>query len=315
MVNDRRVINGQSLSRFSVAALGYPARRRDRLTPKEAAHNLLEELLVEAEANNYQEIYFIAHSLGGIVVKQMILDALDRSPLFAQRIRAVIFVSVPSSTARFQSMLSRLPLADAMAGPIIRYFLTPGGTQYLQELDNSWSYLIADGNEKAHVAQHCAYETRPVGLPPFTAVVVPQSQSENQCASKFVANNENHVSIIKATLDSPIHSWARNQILSASGAAPITPWVPVPRPECKRYPKGMLFTVGGYGALRRLSFLAAVEADICDTSIVARVVERGNPIIFGGNTGDACSGHLQYNSLVAGVNLTIPRSCVNDAGR
>src|SRR4051812_29985549 len=89
MVNDRAVHNDQSLSQFSVAALGYPASRRDHLTPKQAAQNLLEDLTMELKTHDYQEIYFIAHSLGGVIVKQLLVDAINRNPQLLERTRAV----------------------------------------------------------------------------------------------------------------------------------------------------------------------------------------------------------------------------------
>jgi pimeloyl-ACP methyl ester carboxylesterase len=314
MVNDRLVINGQSLSQFSIAALGYPSSRHDRLTPPQAARNLLEELAIEFKRNDYEEVFFVGHSLGGLVVKQILIDALNRSPQIAERTRAVISIAAPSTTARLGSMLSRLPLAKTMAGTMIKYLLTPEGTQYLHDLDDSWSDIIAGANGKVRLSQHCAYETRPIGVPPFSTILVPQQHSESNCTSKFVANNENHVTIVKPSADSPIHSWVRDQILSASGPTPIVSWAPLRRPECRPYPTGMLFRVGGYGVLKRLSFMAVVDQDDCGHTIIATVMGRGNPIIFGGHTGDACTGHLHYNSMGPGLKVTMPRSCVNDAG-
>lgn len=312
MVNDRIVLNGQSLSQFSVAALGYPAKRYDSLTPRQAAQNLLEELAIEFKKRDYKEVYFISHSLGGIVTKQLLLAALRDHPEIAQRTRAVFMIAVPSAYARLETMLRRLPLGKTMAGPMIKYLLTPDGAQYLQDLEQAWSDVLAGQDPRMRLAQHCAYETRPVSIGPFSAVVVPQQQAESACTSRFIANNENHISIVKPNSAAMIHVWVRDRILAASGPSPMMRWAPVFRPECRPYEQGMLFRVGGYGLFRQLSFDARVEQDRCGPSIQAVVIARGNPIIMGRHKSDSCTEYRDYNSLVAGIRLKMPRSCIND---
>ena len=314
MVNDRTVLNAQSLSQFSIAALGYPARRHDHLTPQQAAQNLLEELKIEFKRRDYREVYFISHSLGGIVTKQILLDALGQMPQIAQRTRAIFLVGVPSADARLEIMLSKLPLGKAIAGPMLKYLLTEQGTQYLRNIDDTWSDVLAGRYPGINIAQHCAYETRPVGIRPFSAVVVPRQQAESTCVSKLIANNENHISIVKPQTGSPIHAWVRDRILAASGPAPMMPWEPVFRPECRPYRPGLRFRVGGYGLFKKLSFTAVVEHDQCGPTVLATVVQRGNPILLGGHNADSCTEYEHYNSLAAGMQINIPRSCINDSG-
>jgi hypothetical protein len=97
MVNDRTALTVESLSQFSIAALGYPASRRDRLTPRQAAQNLLEELTVEFKRRDYQEVYFIAHSLGGVITKQLLLDSLQRTPNVFFLCEEVLIYDAPES--------------------------------------------------------------------------------------------------------------------------------------------------------------------------------------------------------------------------
>jgi hypothetical protein len=242
----------------------------------------------------------------------MLLDALARAPQIAERTRAILLIGVPSAEARLETMLRRLPLGKAMAGPIIKYLLTEQGAEYLRNLDDTWSDVLAGRNSKIHVAQHCAYETRPVGVGPFSAVVVPQQQSERTCTSKFIANNENHVSIVKPYTGSGIHAWVRDRILATSGPSPMTPWEPVFRPECRPHQPGMRFRVGGYGLFKQLSFTAEIEQDDCGPTVLATVIRRGNPVLVGAHHSDSCTEYRHYNSLGPGVQINIPRSCIND---
>ena len=119
----------------------------------------------------------------------------------------------------------------------------------------------------------------------------------------------------KADRKSPIHVWVRDHILDASGPSPRTPWVPIPKAVCKPHAQGMLFSVGGYGLRKRLGFTAVAEQDACGPNVIATVVKKEKTARFGGHNTDACSGHHHFNSLVPGMKLTIPRMCVNDAGR
>jgi hypothetical protein len=314
MVNDRFAHNGEALSEFTVMALGYPARRGDRLTPAEAAQNLLGELIHEVRERSYKEIYFIAHSLGGIITKQILVEASVRHRTLVERTRAVFLIAVPSTNARFGSMLSRLSLGKAVAGPIIQYLVTPQGSRYLRDLDEKWNDLLSGRVPGIRISQHCAYETRPVRFGPFATIVVSQSESESVCTSTLIANKESHVSIAKAWGESPVHVWVRTHILSASGPSPSAPWAPFVRPDCKPLPPGSRFRVAGFGARRKLSFLAEVERDNCEPDIVATVVERDRRVYLG-HSSDACTGHVHYNSLSAGTKINMPRSCINDPRR
>src|SRR5262249_30453516 len=147
---DRHVISGESLSNFTVAAMAYPANHRDGLTARQAANNLLEELLIELRTHKYDEIYFIAHSLGGWIVK----DILVHAPEIAERTRAVFMIAVPSPDARFTGVLSALFFARSITWHIITSLLTPEGSRYLLDVDEAWGDLLAGANPLIHVTQY-----------------------------------------------------------------------------------------------------------------------------------------------------------------
>lgn len=79
------------------------------------ATNVLERLLVAPELT-HQPIIFICHSLGGLIVKQMLLDLKEqehRRPQarsFLERVRGVVFISTPHTGSDKATWLVRLRL-------------------------------------------------------------------------------------------------------------------------------------------------------------------------------------------------------------
>jgi pimeloyl-ACP methyl ester carboxylesterase len=319
IVNDRTTINGQSLSQYSVAAVGYPAARADRLTPRQAALNLLGDVAREVRAGSYKEVFIIAHSLGGIVIKQMLSDALARSPDLVERTRAVFLIATPTRGSNLANFAKYLPLTDSIAGNMVQYLQTEDGHRYLLDLSDSWEGLTSGNNPSVTFAKYCAFETGPMRFLRIpTTVIVPQVESEVGCTQTHVANNEDHVSIVKpATVDAPIHMWVRGLILQAAArpGAQGRPAGAAQSSHCQAYGQGQRFSVGGYGFFGDLAYSARVERDDCQPMIAATVEERGKAIEYGGHSTDSCSEHHHFNTLTPGMRISIPRTCVNRRSR
>ena len=63
------------LSTYSTATLGYPASKSDRYSPADITAKLMHELSVQPELEKHEAIYFVAHSFGGLVVEQLLVNA------------------------------------------------------------------------------------------------------------------------------------------------------------------------------------------------------------------------------------------------
>jgi pimeloyl-ACP methyl ester carboxylesterase len=94
----------------------------------------------------HQEVVFVAHSLGGILVEEMLL----RHPVEAARVKFIVSYGTPhegSSLARLASIYDRDPLLNDLSDASDNAFLT--------ELENNWR-----GHDSVNgIHRFCAYET------------------------------------------------------------------------------------------------------------------------------------------------------------
>ena len=130
---------------------------------------------------NYQTVVFVAHSMGGLVVMQELLDHPER--------RLQVPVAVLYATPQEGSLLAALG-SKALNNPALAEMVPANSSQYLDGLDHSWS--LTPSNQRT--ALICAYETKSVdGLP-----VVDRFSSTRFCeGARFAIGGADHISIVK----------------------------------------------------------------------------------------------------------------------
>jgi pimeloyl-ACP methyl ester carboxylesterase len=163
---------------YNVFAVEYPSPflRRSYMIDELVDHVRL--VLSDAGVLGYESIVFVAHSLGGVVVRGLLTKYRNVVP----KTRFAYFIATPttgSDLARIGRMISRNPqLGDLLP-------ITENG--YLASLQSTW--LAA----RLGVRSYCAYET----LTTFGALVVPRESATNLCTERLDPMNANHISIAK----------------------------------------------------------------------------------------------------------------------
>lgn len=146
----------------------------------------------EAQSGRYETVIFVAHSLGGVLTRQVLLgdDALRR------KTAALYLFAVPQQG----SHLATLATALGFASPVVRQLSSKraGSSEtYLDELNRTWI------DRQADVAAYCAYETQPTPVSQKAIVgwmkffVVLQRSAGALCNKAFVPLNADHNSIIE----------------------------------------------------------------------------------------------------------------------
>lgn len=158
------------------------------------AANMLEHLLVEPEAINHP-LYFICHSLGGLVVKQVIRradtekDARPEAGRFLMGVAGVIFMATPHSGASLASTLSYF-------GGVLK--LSPAITSLLENdpslIDlNQWYRNWADAHQ-AQCRHRVFFETQSIK----GVTTVPAGTADpGLVKTPVVAIDADHISICK----------------------------------------------------------------------------------------------------------------------
>jgi hypothetical protein len=124
-----------------------------------------------APFSRHKEVIFFCHSLGGLIVKQLLLD----NPQYAQKIPFIVFYATPgagSFVARFASVFSDDPLLQAMSNA--------GDNKYLLNLEDRWR------SAKFHLHRYCAYEERKMRPHALRAIVVGGTADAEQKLRDFV---------------------------------------------------------------------------------------------------------------------------------
>ena len=173
--------------------------------------------------DRYEQIIIVAHSMGGLLTKSMLLEwqtAGDPDGMLARTI-AVMFLGVPSQGSQqapnpgLQSYLYKLMGADKIAGVCGRQAqdMFPGLLNtYLRDLERRWEELLntrrAASRSPAPLVQ-CAYETVPEpvlgGL--TGAMIVDELYAQTQCSSAQVGLPTHHTMLPKPeNLQDDVHS-------------------------------------------------------------------------------------------------------------
>jgi pimeloyl-ACP methyl ester carboxylesterase len=208
------LMNGDNMLReFTVATLGYYTPLLSRAsTIEELSTRLLSYLHDRRVFEEYREIYFVTHSMGGLLVKRMLTDLHRPNEIKKLRqVKAVLFISTPAqgaSVAEIGSWFSENPQLRDMGEAELNSFI--------QSVENQWQNLMRERGAAQFPRSFCAYETLPIrGL-----MIVNRIYAATSCDHNPIGFDENHVNIVKPLgIESDVYIWARSRIQDASNLA------------------------------------------------------------------------------------------------
>ena len=202
----------QAFERFSVARVRYNTPLLTRTsTIEEIATRVLRRLQDEG-VFNHDEIYFVSHSMGGIITKRMLV-ALNRQSQKEKlsRVKAALFISTPAQGSNIAEIGGWLS-----SNPQLRDIRPADMNSFLQALENDWGDLFRERRPSRFPLSFCAYETKST----YGAVIVPRTLAATYCDQNPIAIDENHSDIVKpVNADADIYKWARARILETSNLA------------------------------------------------------------------------------------------------
>lgn len=172
---------------YSVLVTSYPSAFA---TIEDAVSHVQEQLTARRIFHDYREIHFVAHSMGGLIVKRLLAD-LNRGPTseMLSRVRSVILLGTPSQGTDIAALGAWLAMYPQLGG------MTPSKlNDYLVVIEKQWRNLLNDRREGVGTAlrAHCVVETRPT----YGVVVVSRAQATTGCDS-FLPVDADHVAIAK----------------------------------------------------------------------------------------------------------------------
>ena len=178
-------------------------------TIEEIAVRMLRQIEDTGVFEKFNEVYFIAHSMGGLVVKRVLVE-LNRPAQIdkLRKVKAALLIAVPtqgSNSAELASFLSVNPQIANMKPADLNVFL--------QGLENQWQNLMRDRQASPFPRSFCAYETKPT----YGTVIVSRVYTATYCDQNQFPVDDNHLEIVKpVSRASTIYDWARARILETS---------------------------------------------------------------------------------------------------
>ncbi|MGC3976202.1 MAG: alpha/beta hydrolase [Nitrospira sp.] len=178
---------------------------------EELTTQLLSELNDAKLFEQYKSVVLIAHSMGGLVAKNMLIKLNTPGEVKKLRqVKTIIYMGTPAQGARGAWWLQWFSW-----DPQVKDLLPADTNTFLQGIDNNWRQLIDERNRLGEMfpKSFCAYEThRTKGVP-----IVDRTSAQTWCDSEMQGMPYNHVEIVKpARRDGDVrYEWTRARILQA----------------------------------------------------------------------------------------------------
>lgn len=227
IASDSRAYPGESpplsLDKFSIYTLDYRALYASEATIQEAAVHIADRLSSEPLFKRYNHVWFVAHSLGGILIKKVLIiySEQDRDALL-DRTAGVFLFGVPTRGS---------PLAEAWAVErfavltwvigrrynVVKDLRPESATAFLDSMENSWVDLLLKRQRTPRYRTpfvYCAYEVNSIfGL----FKVVDALFAATRCEENPHPFPRDHLTIVKPIdVEDDPHVWLRERIRRSS---------------------------------------------------------------------------------------------------
>lgn len=218
---DRRAFDGAEapppLSTFASYTLDYRVVYKGNNTIEHAAQQVAELLQASDLFRRYNRVFFVTHSLGGILIKRtLLLYDDDGYDTLLNRVAGVFFMGVPAAGSPVAN------LAESTVGAFLtsiigkRYRVVTDlrpdtAAAFLGSLERSWTAFVNRRRllyQQAPPRIFCVNETEKIGN---AVQAVPELYSQ-ACLGERSSMTRNHLELVKPAGRDNLHDWVRERI-------------------------------------------------------------------------------------------------------
>jgi pimeloyl-ACP methyl ester carboxylesterase len=197
LASDKIAVRGMVPTKYSYGTLGYPD--GGALDIQEVIDKLREELVRSEAYSTHASMSFVGHSLGGIVVKDLVMGLSTK-----KMIEGVLLVSVPSEGANIADYIKVLP--EVITGRLVVDLAR--GTTILRSINTKWHEFFED-RKNGLPAVGCAVEK----VATNGVMVVPPEAMTTDCDGSRYPIVENHIDIVKPlSISSDVYVWMKGRM-------------------------------------------------------------------------------------------------------
>ena len=206
---------GRQLLQFHMYSVDYRSAFSSSLSTTELVSHVFEAIEAEDIFKNYTYLWFVTHSLGGIITKK-IIDYYDNKPRHLRKILGVSLLGVPSQGSKVAEDADKIDFMIELFGQNYKLIedLRPAKiNSFLEDTEDNWHRLLKEHRRgDAKVPRiYCAYEKDPIfaGI-----VVVPELFTSTICDDSPKAIDADHIDMVKppASGQWQTHFWLRRTI-------------------------------------------------------------------------------------------------------
>jgi pimeloyl-ACP methyl ester carboxylesterase len=199
---------GAALATYSTATLQFPAGPEGNLSIPQIVAFLRTDMLLAGVHKDYREIYFIAHSLGGLVIKELLLSTrTEDEKILHDRTKAIFLIATPASGSEAVKLFPQL--LRALGGRLTVDLRPIMENAYLEGLQDRWDNFLGAHPRGRRPAVFCAYETKPI----YGYLVVSRQFTEPFCDGQKQPFVEDHISIVKpSSRNARMYAWVRDRL-------------------------------------------------------------------------------------------------------
>ena len=226
--DERLLYRNRRLADFDIYSVNYSdafsIQEHKDVSIEEIAQQVASALESHSILRTHNHVWIIAHSLGGILVKRILIKwSTNGYRRYIDRIVGISFLGVPSNGAPLAEV------SDFWFGRLLSNWLgynarlvsdlkTASSTNtFLAALENDWANFARDRNPRFPRIS-CAYETvaeyNIFWVHPIK--IVPKIYTATACDGEAIAISKTHVALPKpSSLDDPIEDWLFNSMREA----------------------------------------------------------------------------------------------------
>lgn len=202
----QELFNDKDFSHYDVLVFGYLSECGPSFNIREIAISLETQLNKHLRKKKYKSMSFVAHSMGGLVTREFILNRHHRMSRKVP-IRSVVMLSTPNLGSNL--VLLAKPFCDSKQLDDIE----KGLGKYLDLLNDRWRFTYQHREPFYMVA---AYELVPMTL----LGIIVEKNSAIYFGRDFRAFNKDHSAIAKPNdQDDEVYLWTKQQVLLAKASS------------------------------------------------------------------------------------------------
>ncbi len=200
----RELAEDPDFKHVDVLSFGYESECGPSLNIREIATHLYTTLDAAVAKTPYQSLSFVAHSMGGLVVREFILTHLQKLQV---PLDSMVLLSTPNLGSSLANLVNAFCQSDSLMD------LKDGRSGYVDSLNDRWREQFEQPNSVKPFHFAAGYEL----VPMFLVGRIVEKESAIAFAQQISAFKKDHSTIAKLNgLKDPAYTWVKGRLLKTA---------------------------------------------------------------------------------------------------